>query len=152
MAKSKLSAEDQFLEAWNEHGFPGSDLTRQYRFHPIRRWAFDFAFPSARLAIEIDGRGRHQTVTGVRSDCEKGNTAILFGWAVLHLPTSDLSGRGKDGEPLIERFIELVCEILTQRLTKSDKARLDKQMETVPFVPTTPPCQAPRSLPRKHPL
>ena len=124
MAKSKLSAEDQFLEAWNEHGFPGSDLTRQYRFHPIRRWSFDFAFPSARLAIEIDGRGRHQTVTGVRNDCEKGNTAIEYGWVVLHLPTSDIRGKGKDGEPLIEKFIDQLLRILTQRL-KSDKNRVD---------------------------
>lgn len=31
----------------------GADLVCEYRFHPVRKWRFDFAFPSLRLAIEI---------------------------------------------------------------------------------------------------
>jgi very-short-patch-repair endonuclease len=45
--------------------------------------------PSQRLAIEIDGRGRHQTVAGVRMDCEKHNEAARLGWRVLRFPATD---------------------------------------------------------------
>jgi len=68
---------------------PGWDLTREYRFHPTRMWRFDVAFPSQRLGVEIDGRGRHQTVTGVRADCEKLNEATRLGWRVLRFPATD---------------------------------------------------------------
>lgn len=126
MAKPKLSAEDQFLEKWHELGYPDSDITRQYRFHPSRRWVFDFAFPSRRVAIEVDGRakkgqfGGHQSVIGVRRDCEKANNAIKLGWYVLRLPTSDITTKAEDGTPLIETFIELVCEVLTQRTSNGE--------------------------------
>lgn len=61
----------------------------EYRFHPTRKWRFDFAWPEKRLAVELDGvvwmgRGRHQTPTGMRGDCDKGNEAIRHGWRVLH--------------------------------------------------------------------
>ncbi len=45
-----------------------------------RRWAFDFAFPCQRLAIEIEGQGRHQRYTGFRDDCAKYNSACAHGW------------------------------------------------------------------------
>ena len=62
---------------------------REYRFHDTRRWRFDFAWPDIKLAVEIDGRGRHQTVVGCRSDCEKANEAIRLGWRVLRFPATD---------------------------------------------------------------
>lgn len=65
---------------------PGWDLVREHRFHPERRWRFDFAFPSVKLAVEVDGR-YHRTHEGVRNDCEKGNEAIRLGWRVLHFPS-----------------------------------------------------------------
>lgn len=64
---------------------------REYRFHPVRKWRLDFAWPDIRLGIEIDGRGRHQTVAGVRSDCEKHNEALKMGWRVLRFPATDKS-------------------------------------------------------------
>lgn len=77
------AAEDAFLAAWDASPLKGADLTREYRFHPERRWRFDVAFPSQRLAIEFDGRGRHQTVVGARGDSEKRNAAVCMGWRVL---------------------------------------------------------------------
>lgn len=77
------AAEDAFLAAWEAAPLEGADLVGQYKFHPTRKWALDFAFPSQRLAIEIDGRGRHQTVVGARGDSEKRNTAVCMGWRVL---------------------------------------------------------------------
>lgn len=88
MSQASL-AEEAFAASWAEEPLPGADLVREHRFHATRRWRFDFAFPSQKLAIEIDGRGRHQTVAGVRSDCEKHNEATRMGWRVLHFPATD---------------------------------------------------------------
>lgn len=79
------------VQALESDPIPGWDLTREFRFHPERRWRFDVAFPSQRLAIEVDGRGRHQTVAGVRADCEKHNEAVRLGWRVLRFPATDSS-------------------------------------------------------------
>jgi len=68
------------------YGLP--DPERQYRFHPERRWRFDFAWPDHRLAIEVDGvlwgeQGGHQRPDDYADDCEKLNEAVLLGWRVL---------------------------------------------------------------------
>lgn len=61
---------------------------REYRFHPKRRWRFDFAWPRYRIAVEIDGgiycRGRHVRGSGFERDAEKRNAAVLSGWRVLN--------------------------------------------------------------------
>jgi very-short-patch-repair endonuclease len=67
---------------------PGWDLVREHRFHPTRAWRFDFAWPSQKLAVEVDGR-RHRTCAGQRSDSEKLNEATRMGWRVLRFPSSD---------------------------------------------------------------
>lgn len=67
---------------------------REFRFHPKRRWRFDFAFPEFLLAVEIEGgiwtRGRHNRPTGFSGDCEKYNAAALLGWMVLRYPTDQV--------------------------------------------------------------
>ena len=61
---------------------------REFRFHPKRRWRFDFAWPLYRVAAEVDGgiycRGRHVRGKGFERDAEKRNAAVLAGWRVLH--------------------------------------------------------------------
>jgi len=61
---------------------------REYRFHPRRRWRFDFAWPLYKVAVEVDGgiycRSRHVRGTGFERDAEKRNAAVLAGWRVLH--------------------------------------------------------------------
>jgi len=77
------------------HGFE-----REYRFHPVRRWRFDFANPEIKLALEVEGatwaQGRHTRGSGFEKDCEKYNTAALMGWRVLRFP----SGWVDDGRAL----------------------------------------------------
>ena len=61
----------------------GIDPQREYLFHPERKWRFDFAFRSVMIAVEIEGRGRHQSFGGFESDAEKYNAATEMGWAIL---------------------------------------------------------------------
>jgi very-short-patch-repair endonuclease len=74
----------------HQYGIP--EPTPEYRFNPQRRWRFDFAWLSERVAVEIDGGqwraggGRHNT----DSDREKLNTAAALGWCVLRFSHSAL--------------------------------------------------------------
>lgn len=65
------------------------DPVREYRFHPVRRFRFDFCWPDRLLAVEVDGgswvNGRHSRGTGIDSDCEKFALAMLDGWRVLRV-------------------------------------------------------------------
>jgi len=74
---------------------------REYKFHPKRKWRFDFALPDRMVAIEIEGGvwsgGRHTRGSGYIKDLEKYNQAALMGWAILRF-TSDqvISGEAID--------------------------------------------------------
>ena len=63
---------------------------REYRFHPTRRWRFDFAWPMQRVAVEIAGitpdGGRHQKRQGFLADAEKYEAALQHGWTVYRVP------------------------------------------------------------------
>lgn len=87
MAKSDLELE--LLSQIRLVGLP--EPTREYRFHPVRRWRFDFSWPDKLLAIEVEGgtwvKGRHTTGLGFAKDCEKYNEAALLGWTVLRYPS-----------------------------------------------------------------
>lgn len=65
----------------------------QHRFHPERKWRFDFAFPAELVAVELDGgifaaengqvAGKHARGVGRMKDYEKRNAAAELGWFVL---------------------------------------------------------------------
>lgn len=69
----------------------------EYRFatHLGRQWRFDWCWPDARLALEVDGggfvRGRHHRPQGFADDCVKLNTAIVEGWRVLRCTPQQVS-------------------------------------------------------------
>ena len=92
---------------------------REYRFHPTRRWRFDFAWPEIKLAVEVEGvtyygknkdgsmkLGRHQTAKGLEKDCEKYGEAMLLGWNVYRCT----QGMVKSAEAI--KMIELLSEKL----------------------------------------
>lgn len=59
----------------------------EYRFHPTRRWRWDFAWPDQKLALEVDGgiwtRGKHGRGSGIVKDHEKRNAGAVLGWRLL---------------------------------------------------------------------
>jgi very-short-patch-repair endonuclease len=95
--KRRSEAEEAFATAWRILARAEEPPVREHVFHPVRKWRFDFCWPARRLAVEIDGRakgkpdavGRHQTVDGVRKDCEKNNAAIMLGWRIMRFPATD---------------------------------------------------------------
>lgn len=63
------------------------EVVKEYKFHPTRKWRFDFAIPEHKIAIEIDGGvwnyGRHNRAQGYLADMKKFNAAASLGWIVL---------------------------------------------------------------------
>lgn len=104
MPTRKITAEQTFLLVWRRNGLARSDITAEHLFCPSRKWRLDIAFPSHKLAVEFEGRGRHQTVVGTRNDLEKYNTAVELGWRILRYPVTDIR--------FVEDWIEQVKRVL----------------------------------------
>lgn len=89
MPPNKIKAlsplEEEFAQQLLSYGI---EAVRNYKFHPTRKWEFDFAILDLKIAVEIQGGtrrgGGHTTHAGVTRDCRKGNAAILHGWKLLH--------------------------------------------------------------------
>lgn len=78
------------------YGLPKPD--REYRFHPTRKFRFDFAWPVQRVAAEVEGgiwrpRGAHSGGTAILRDMEKHNLAASLGWSVYRFAGAQV----KDG-------------------------------------------------------
>lgn len=72
----------------------GVSLIPEFKFHPVRKWRFDFAIPDLKIAIEIDGGlfiyGRHNHAISMIKDYEKFNAAAESGWVILKFIPSQL--------------------------------------------------------------
>lgn len=65
----------------------------QFKFHPERRWRFDFGFPAELVVVDVDGgifaaengneAGRHARGAGIVAGFEKRNAAAELGFVVL---------------------------------------------------------------------
>jgi hypothetical protein len=88
----KRSKEKDWI-AWNllywcnEHAV---SLEEEYRFHPERKWRFDWCIPSLLIAIEYEGgifmkKSGHSNFAGQNRDIDKYNSAQSLGWKVTRL-------------------------------------------------------------------
>lgn len=72
----------------------GVECIKEFKFHPERRWRFDYAIPQYKIALEVEGgvwtQGRHTRPQGFLGDVEKYNTATLMGWRVFRTTPTDL--------------------------------------------------------------
>ena len=72
----------------------GIEFETEYRFHPTRKWRFDFVVDK-RVAIEVEGglfsRGRHTRGKGYIGDMQKYNAAQIGGWKILRYGTGQIN-------------------------------------------------------------
>ena len=87
---------------------PALEPEPEYKFYSARKWRFDWAFVSKKIAIEVEGNawnvkggGRHNQ----DADLEKYNQAALLGWRVLRFSPGMLAR-----EPM--QCVELVESVL----------------------------------------
>jgi very-short-patch-repair endonuclease len=86
-----VSSTDAWFFACRVFGQDLPEAQTELRFHPVRKWRFDVAYPG-QVAVEIDGGqwkaagGRHSR----DSDREKLNEAAVLGWRVLRFSTQQL--------------------------------------------------------------
>lgn len=108
--KSPRNAKDAFTLLLRQR--IGVECVKEYRFHPTRKWRFDYAFPSIRVAIEIDGgvwiNGRHTRPSGFLGDMEKFNAAATLGWVVLKFTPQ-------------EQYSQKTLELITQTIANKVK-------------------------------
>jgi hypothetical protein len=102
---AKLERET-FIKECVKHGLPKP--TPEYKFHPKRRWKFDWAWEGLwrdngwfQIALEIEGGiwsdGRHTRGSGFAEDISKYNEAVIHGWSLLRCSRQDFNnGCGTD--------------------------------------------------------
>jgi len=87
-----------------------------YRFSASRKWAFDFAWPSMMVAVEIEGghwtHGRHTRGQGYHDDCTKYNAALEQGWRVLRYTADHLHN---DPLSMFDQIRKIIEESREQR-------------------------------------
>ena len=71
----------------------GAGVTGWRHGHPFGRWEIDFAFPAAKVAVEVDGWAWHMDVERFRADRHKGNALVRGRWDLLRFTWHDLTTR-----------------------------------------------------------
>jgi hypothetical protein len=138
--KRQSNREQEFLAHWIS--LNGPRLIPQHRFHPTRRWAFDWAHPESRVAIEIHGgiwmhKSRHVSGSGFWGDRIKMNAALRLDWKVFELTSDDLSDpriyseildeiqrRLREGIPTDRDGLEPFAEVYPDRKHRSGQGHL----------------------------
>jgi hypothetical protein len=71
-----------------------AEPTPEFRFHPTRKFRFDYAWPLHMLALEVEGglwtNGRHSRGSGQLADLEKYSEAAILGWRLLYCTPDQL--------------------------------------------------------------
>lgn len=74
-----------FLAQLARHRLPKPEM--EYRFHPVRRFRWDYAWPAERVALEVMGgvwfKSGHSSGTGLTRDYEKFSLGARTGWRIL---------------------------------------------------------------------
>lgn len=77
---------------WKAYGI--KEPKEEYKFHPTRKWRFDYAWVDEKVAVEIEGGawsgGRHTRGSGFIRDMEKYNTAGKAKWFVFRFTPAQL--------------------------------------------------------------
>ena len=96
-----------FLHFWQLLAPAAPAPVAEYRFHPTRKWRFDWAWPSLRVAVEVDGGawlargGRHAQ----DPDREKLNAAAALRWLVFRFSPAMLK---RDPVGCVEQVLQAI--------------------------------------------
>lgn len=91
-------ATDPFIIGLKILGYPIP--VKEHKFHPTRKWRFDYAWINSRVALEVEGgvwmskhggKSRHFTGTGAIADMQKYNNAAMLGWRILRVTPEQLN-------------------------------------------------------------
>lgn len=99
--KPSLTPSQRFLAIWRSWN-AGPDPETEVRFHPVRRWRLDYAWPELKLGVEIQGgtfmrsKSGHTSGAGLHQDHEKLNTAAAMGWIVIQVGDKYLTEANRD--------------------------------------------------------
>jgi len=78
---------------WLMFGYPAPKL--EFKFHPDRRWRFDFAWEEKKIAIEVQGGlfigGAHSRGAYIVKSQEKYNNAALMGWRIFYFQPKEFN-------------------------------------------------------------
>lgn len=81
------------------------EVVKEHKFHPERKWRFDFALIEKKIGIEYDGlqstKSRHTTLVGFTGDTEKMNAAQALGWKVIRFTVKNYKNVLKELEKQI---------------------------------------------------
>lgn len=81
----------------------------EYKFHPLRKWRADYAWPIHKVITEIEGGiwmaggGAHSRPANILRDMEKYNAAALLGFAVLRYTPQQLGDAVRDLRIMLAR-------------------------------------------------
>lgn len=83
------------------------DYVEELKFLHTRKFRFDWALPSIKVAIEYEGvissKSRHTTISGYSTDCEKYNLAAIEGWRVLRYTAKTYKNLERDLKNLLKK-------------------------------------------------
>ncbi len=84
-------------------------VEKEVEFDAKRKWRFDFAWPSKRVAVEIDGFGYgHQAQQQMAADNEKANRAAELGWVIFRYNSRQLGSKA-GVEAAVEQVEAFLC-------------------------------------------
>lgn len=107
MTVPEVTPQDQ-LWIWAQRIWPGQ-VVANYRLPiPGRKFEADIAFPSSKLAVEVDGWSFHgKWYSDFERDREKGNRLACVGWTLLRFPAMTVKYR-------LQRVIDTIQVVLVR--------------------------------------
>jgi very-short-patch-repair endonuclease len=100
--------EARFSELWTDL-HPDFPFVREYEFSLVRNWRIDFAFVSAKVAVEYEGFG-HGRSGRYGGDIDKYNAMASEGWLLLRCTKAIMEDERK-----AEKFCRMVMRAIARR-------------------------------------
>lgn len=113
-ARARRDYKEELRDQLRVAGVPDPDT--EFRFHPTRKWRWDFCWPDSRYLVAVEyqggiynqGKQGHQTTAGIERDCLKFSWGAALGWRLLPIN----AGMVRDGTAL-----DLIIRALYGRIT-----------------------------------